>query len=114
MISETHPIEITCSGHFLEWLDEEQISLAFTTYQTNRLFLLGLKEDGALSTYERLFDRPMELCVRPDRLYVDCRYQIWQLDNALPPGVVHEGYEALYVPPFLFKAVEVRVARKEL
>jgi len=103
------PIEITCSNHFLDWLAEEQISLAFTTYQTNRLFLLGLKENGDLSTFERLFDRPMGLCVLPDRLYVGCRYQIWQLDNTLPPGVAHEGYDALYVPRRSFTTGDVDV-----
>ncbi len=91
MTSTSHPIEITCSRDFLGWLSEERISLAFTTYQTNRLFLLGIKPDGALSTFERLFDRPMGLFAQPDRLYVGCRYQIWQLDNALPPDTVHEG-----------------------
>ncbi len=106
---DIQPIEITCSNHFLEWLAEEQISLAFTTYQTNRLFLLGLKENGALSTFERLFDRPMGLCVLPDRLYVGGRYQIWQLDNTLPPGVIHEGYDALYVPRRSFTTGDVDV-----
>jgi uncharacterized protein (TIGR03032 family) len=92
------PIALTCSRDFLPWLAQEQISLAFTTYQTNRLFLLGLKPDGALSIYERLFDRPMGLFAAPDQLYLGCRYQIWRLDNALPPGETHEGYDALYVP----------------
>lgn len=94
----TRPIEITCSQHFLAWLAQEQISLAFTTYQTNRLFLIGRKADGALSTFERIFDRPMGLFAQADRLYVGCRYQIWQLDNSLPPGTNHNGYDALYVP----------------
>lgn len=93
-----HPIEITCSRGFLEWLAEEQISLAFTTYQTNRLFLLGRKQNGELSTFERLFDRPMGLFAQADRLYLGCRYQLWQMDNALPPGESHEEYDALYIP----------------
>ncbi len=98
MKASPHPIEITCSKGFLDWLAAEQISLAFTTYQTDRLFLIGRKADGTLSTFERLFDRPMGLCALPDRLYVGCRYQIWQLDNSLPPGESHDGYDALYIP----------------
>jgi uncharacterized protein (TIGR03032 family) len=38
------PIEITCSRHFYG----QRISLAFTIYQTHRLFLIGMKEDGKL------------------------------------------------------------------
>lgn len=98
MKASPHPIEITCSTGFLDWLAQEQISLAFTTYQTNRLFLIGRKADGSLSTFERLFDRPMGLFTQPDRLYLGCRYQIWQLDNGLPPGENHDGYDALYIP----------------
>ena len=113
----SHPIEITCSRGFLEWLDQEHVSLAFTTYQTNRLFLLGLKPNGELSTFERLFDRPMGLYSTPstglragaDRLYVGCRYQIWRLDNALPPGQTHDGYDALYVPRRSFTTGDVDV-----
>jgi len=109
MTTSPHPIEITCSRDFLDWLAEEQISLAFTTYQTNRLFLLGRKPNGALSTFERLFDRPMGLYAHADRLYVGCRYQVWQLDNTLPPGETHDGYDALYVPRRSFTTGDVDI-----
>ncbi|MCP4211881.1 MAG: TIGR03032 family protein [Halieaceae bacterium] len=109
MKTSPHPIEITCSRDFLDWLAEEQISLAFTTYQTNRLFLLGRKPNGDLSTFERLFDRPMGLYARSDRLYVGCRYQVWQLDNTLPPGETHDGYDALYVPRRSFTTGDIDI-----
>ena len=47
---------ISGSEGFHDWLRQQQISLAFTTYQTNRLFLLGCKEDGRLAVNVRLFD----------------------------------------------------------
>lgn len=92
------PFEITVSPHFLTWLHDARISLAFSTYQTNRLFLVGLKPDGSLSTFERLFDRPMGLCAHDDGLLMATRWQIWDLRNALPPGAEHDGYDRLYVP----------------
>lgn len=93
------PIEISCSRYFLRWLHEQQISLAFTTYQTHRLFLIGLKpEDGRLSAFERLFDRAMGLYATSERLYMSERYQLWQFDNALAPGETYNGYDKLYVP----------------
>lgn len=92
------PLEVQPSRHFASWLAESGISLAFTTYQTNRLFLLGRKEDGRLSLFERLFDRPMGLHATPERLYLATRWQIWELDDTLPPGGTHEGADRVYVP----------------
>ncbi len=48
--ASTRPPAVTMQGsdHFYQWLDDEQISFAFTTYQANRLFLVGRKENGHL------------------------------------------------------------------
>ena len=92
------PIEISCSRNFLEWLHLQQISLAFTTYQTNRLFLVGIKPDGKLSTFERMFVRAMGLATTTDRMYLATRYQIWQFDNNLRPGETYKHYDKVYVP----------------
>ncbi len=97
-MSEQPLVTVTASPHLAAWLHDEQLSLAFTTYQTNRLFLVGLKPDGQLSVFERLFDRPMGLCARGERLYLSTRYQVWQLDNARPPGQDHDDYDRVYVP----------------
>jgi uncharacterized protein (TIGR03032 family) len=97
-MSTNAPLEIRVSRHFLSWLADSGASLAFTTYQTNRLFLVGMKADGRLSIFERHFDRPMGLCATPERLWMSTRWQLWQLANALPPGETHDGYDRLYVP----------------
>ena len=34
-------VEVTGSPYLSTWLAEQQVSLAFTTYQTGKLFLLG-------------------------------------------------------------------------
>lgn len=54
-------LELVCSSQLLAWINSNQLSLAITTYQTNRLFLVGLKPDGRLSTLERLYERAMGL-----------------------------------------------------
>ncbi len=92
------PLRLQPSRHFAAWLAESRLSLAFTTYQTNRLFLVGLQEDGRLAVFERYFERPMGLWASPERLYMNTRWQVWQLDDALPPGATHEGADRLYVP----------------
>ena len=92
------PLEITCSQYFMQWLEGRNVSIALTTYHTNRLFLLGIKEQNKLSVFERMFEHAMGLCVTEDRLYMSSKYQIWQLDNALPHGATHNGFDKLYVP----------------
>jgi uncharacterized protein (TIGR03032 family) len=92
-------LEIICSEYWLNWLQEQRISIALTTYQTNRLFLIGLKSDGSLSTFERFFERAMGLYATAERLLLATHYQIWQFDNLLPPGQLHQKiYDRLYVP----------------
>jgi len=92
--------EVTMAGSpgLADWLAGLDISLAFTTYQTNRLFLLGRGEQGGLAVNERLFDRPMGLFVQGDTLRMACRTQIWQLENRLATGEAHKGQDRLYVP----------------
>ncbi|MDY6905843.1 MAG: TIGR03032 family protein [Thermodesulfobacteriota bacterium] len=103
------PLEILCSRHFLAWLYEQQISLAFTTYQSCRLFFIGMKQDGSLSAFERLFDHAMGLYASPERLYMSSKYQIWQFDNVLNPNELYKGYDRLYVPRIGFTTGDLDV-----
>jgi uncharacterized protein (TIGR03032 family) len=76
---------------FTSWLAETGISLAFTTYQTGKLFLLGLQPDGRLSVVERTFNRAMGLAIHERQLYLSTLFQLWRFDDALPPGQSHQG-----------------------
>jgi uncharacterized protein (TIGR03032 family) len=86
------------SDHFYQWLEDERLSFAFTTYQANRLFLVGRKENGHLAVNERLFDKPMGLYANDENLYMAVRYQIWQLENRLAKDEQYHGCDRLYVP----------------
>jgi uncharacterized protein (TIGR03032 family) len=94
-------LEISGSRNFTSWLKEERLSLAFSTYQTGKLFLIGLKPDGKLSIFERTFERCMGLCTSADSqtLWMSSLYQLWRFENALPAGQnAPNGYDRLYVP----------------
>jgi uncharacterized protein (TIGR03032 family) len=91
-------LELTGSRQFTSWLAEQRASLAFTTYQSGKLFLIGLREDGRLSVFERTFNRCMGMWASEQTLYVSTLYQLWRFENALAPGELHEGYDRLYVP----------------
>lgn len=109
-LNPSAPIEIDCSRYFIPWLYEQEISIAFTTYQTNRLFLIGLKPNGRLSAFERLFDRAMGLYATPERLFMSSRYQLWQFDNALGPGELYNDVcDKLYVPRIAYTTGDLDV-----
>ena len=91
-------VQISCSPGFLDWLAEEDVSVAFTTYQTNRLFLVGRDEAGRLAAFERLLDRPMGLAATAERLWVATRFQLWRFDQVLAPGDAHRKHDRLFVP----------------
>lgn len=96
--ADSKKVQVSCSPGFLEWLAAEGIGVAFTTYQTNRLFLVGRDEEGRLAAFERLLDRPMGLAVTSERLWVATRFQLWRFDQVLAPEDRYRGHDRLFVP----------------
>ena len=90
--------ELLASRQFTGWLAEQRLSLAFTTYQTGKLFLIGLQPDGRLSVFERTFNRCLGLWGDGQTLWMTSLYQLWRFENALEPGQVANGYDRVYVP----------------
>jgi uncharacterized protein (TIGR03032 family) len=91
-------LEITTSRQFVSWMAEQRVSFAFTTYQAGKLFLIGLKEEGRLSVFERTFERCMGLAAHDSSLYMASLYQLWRFNNVIPAGQTSDGYDRLYVP----------------
>jgi uncharacterized protein (TIGR03032 family) len=111
-------LHVLGSKYFLDWLQDCNISLAFTTYQTGKLFLVGRKPDQALSVFERTYPHCMGLWASPDArtLWMSSQYQVWRLErapaNAVPyraaaavgddapeaPAWTQRGYDVAYLP----------------
>jgi uncharacterized protein (TIGR03032 family) len=91
-------VEVTGSPRMWSWLAEQMVSLAFTTYQTGKLFLLGRHPDGRLAVFERTFNRAMGLWSDGQTLWLSTTYQLWRFENLLQPGELYQGYDRLYVP----------------
>ncbi len=92
-------LSLTGSRLFAPWLAAASASLAFTTYQAGKLFLIGVKPDGGLSIYERSFSRCMGLGTGPGgALWMASLHQLWRFENFLEPGETRDGFDALYVP----------------
>jgi uncharacterized protein (TIGR03032 family) len=91
-------LELFPSRQFPEWLPEQQISLALTTYQAGKLMLIGLQPNGRLSVFERTFNRCMGLWGDDQSLWMSSLFQLWRFQNVLSPQQSHEGYDRLYIP----------------
>jgi uncharacterized protein (TIGR03032 family) len=92
---------LTTSRHFPQWLASTGGSLAFTTYQAGKLFLLGVKPDGRLSVFERSYPRCMGLAVGKDgrSIALATEFQIQLFDNVLEAGQESaDGYDSVYAP----------------
>ena len=58
--AEAQQWSMNASRGFVEWLANQQASLALSTYQTGKLFLVGYNDNGQFSVYERNFERAMK------------------------------------------------------
>jgi uncharacterized protein (TIGR03032 family) len=105
----TPRLELIGSRHFNSWLAEQQISLALTTYQAGKLFLLGLQDDGRLSIFERSFNRCMGLWADGETMWMSSLYQLWRFENVLSDGQSAEGYDRLYVPQVGYTTGQVNI-----
>ena len=95
--------ELSTSRGFTDFLEQQKISLAITTYQVGKLFLLGLKPDGDLWLFNRNIGRCLGLAVTDNSLWVSSDVQIIRFENALQAGQkTPEGYDAAYVPQLAY------------
>jgi uncharacterized protein (TIGR03032 family) len=86
------------SRQFPEWLAEQRVSLAFTTYQAGKLFLIGRQDDGRLSIFERSLARCMGLAASATGLYIASLFQLWRFENTLDAGDDYQGHDRLFAP----------------
>ena len=90
---------VNTSRGFATWLKQQNASLAVTTYQVGKLFLLGVQPDGKLWVFNRNIGRCLGLAVSGNELWVTGDTQIFKFVNALEAGQrSNEGHDALFVP----------------
>ncbi|WP_176086377.1 TIGR03032 family protein [Martelella sp. HB161492] len=97
--AETLQTNVTCSRGFPQWLAMNNCSLAFTSYQTGQLFLVGTLPNGSLSLHQRNFVRAMGLIADSQRMLLAGLAQIWRFENVLAPNErANQTFDKLYVP----------------
>ncbi|GJD93596.1 TIGR03032 family protein [Methylobacterium iners] len=93
------PLAITTSRQFVSWLAEAGASLAFTTYQSGKVFLVGTQAGGSkLSVFERSIERPMGLAFDGRRLVLASMIQITTFVDAANGVLTSDGTDAVFVP----------------
>ena len=92
-------VEKSCSRGLASWLAGHRVSLAISSYQTGRIYLVGSDRQGRVSFYERIFERAMGIVGNAQRIYLGGLYQLWRLENVLRPNeTMHGQFDKCYVP----------------
>ena len=90
---------IYASPNFTEWLAAQNVSLAFTTYQAGRLFMIGRKPDGGIRAHERHIDHCQGLWTDGDNLWTSAKTMLHRFRNDLPAGtLLDNGADRRFVP----------------
>ncbi len=91
--------QITVSRGLGGWLRANRLGVAFTSYQTGQLFLLGVLPNGSISFNQQNYVRAMGLCHDDGRLFVGSLFQIWRLENMLRRGETgNDAFDRVFVP----------------
>ena len=93
------PVRKSCSPGLTAWMGRNRLSIAFTSYQSGRMYLLGADPKGRLSFHERIYQRAMGIVGNGQRLFMGGMYQIWRFENILGDGQLANGmFDRCYVP----------------
>ncbi|WP_245570613.1 TIGR03032 family protein [Arenimonas composti] len=92
-------VEKSCSRGLASWLATNRLSMAITSYQSGRLYLVGSDQQGRVAFFERIFERAMGIVGNAQRIYLGGLYQLWRFENVLRPNeVIHGQFDKCYVP----------------
>lgn len=87
------------SQTFSSWLEANDCSLALTTYQAGRLFLIGRKPDGGIRAHERMLEQCQGLWTDGQTLWTSGMHAIWRFENEIPHGqTTAGGVDRRFVP----------------
>jgi uncharacterized protein (TIGR03032 family) len=102
MTTPSSAFELMTSRNFQSWLISQRASIAFTTYQVGKFFMLGTNPDGKLHVTERTFPRCMGLGGDTQTLWMSSRYQVWRFENSLQHGQVYNHYDRVFIPQMAY------------
>ena len=91
--------EISFSDGLYNFLAARKISLAFTSYQTGILYILGYGLDQKLSLHQAHYPQAMGVVGNGARLYLGSLNQIIRLENVVAANqLANDKHDKVYVP----------------
>ena len=96
-------VKYSFSPGFANFLSRNKVSVALTSYQSGKFYLLGCNPKGGLMLNERIFQKAMGLCVQENTLILATLFQIHRFENILEKGqYVNNTHDACFVPRITF------------
>ncbi|MEO1641949.1 MAG: TIGR03032 family protein [Pseudomonadota bacterium] len=82
-----------------DWLSEQNVSLALSTYQAGRLMMLGRKPDGTLRAHERLIEQCQGIWTDGQTLWTSGLHTLWRFEHSEEAArYVGNGVDRQFVP----------------
>ena len=102
-------VTYSVSPGFSAFLGSRRISLAMSSYQSGKFYLLGQNLDRGLMIHERFFRKAMGICVPgKDTILLATLFQIVKFRNVLEPGQqINNLHDGCYVPREIFVTGEL-------
>lgn len=95
----TAKTDISFSGGLKAFLTSNNISLAFTSYQSGNLYLFGPGNDDKLAMHQAAYPQAMGVVGDANRVYLASHSQIIRLENVLAAGqIANNKHDKVYVP----------------
>lgn len=90
---------ITFSGGLNSFLRAQNVSIAFTSYQSGNLYIFGAGRDGKLAMHQAAYPQAMGVIGDANRLYLASHSQIVRMENVLQPDqLANQKHDKVYVP----------------
>jgi len=99
VMPESQPVTFSVSDGFEKFLATHNITLAATSYQSGRLYLVGRHPSGGLVLSEEYFSKAMGLHVGQNDLYLLADRHLVHLTNTVPQNRRSQGvFDKSFVP----------------
>ncbi len=92
-------VTYSMSGGLVGLLASLKISVAFSSYQSGKFYLLGRNPDGGLMVNEQFFRKAMGIHVSGGTIHLATLSEIVRLENVLEPNQrINDTFDACFVP----------------
>jgi uncharacterized protein (TIGR03032 family) len=92
-------VNYSFSGGLVQFLHANRISLAVSSYQSGRFYLIGHNQKGQISINERFFRKAMGISVNDNSILLATLFQILRFENVLEKGqFINHNFDSCFVP----------------